>query len=63
MPSAPGMPHGGSSGLTERRGDGGGVRLSELSWGSGLKGVPTHASVREAAAKGQQRKCRVQSDE
>jgi len=40
-----------------------GVKLSKLSSGSGLKGVPTHASVREAAAAGQQRKRGVQSDE
>jgi hypothetical protein len=30
-----------------------GVKLSKLSSGSGLKGVPTHASLRDAAAKGQ----------
>jgi tetrahydromethanopterin S-methyltransferase subunit D len=40
-----------------------GVKVSKLSSGSGLKGVLTHASLRDAAAKGQQRKCGVRSDE
>src|SRR5438045_9739477 len=51
--SAAPTPHGGSSGLIASAATGAGVNSAKLSWGSGLKGVLTSASVRDAAVEGQ----------
>jgi hypothetical protein len=49
--------------MTTLAGVGVGVKLSKLSSGSGLKGVLTHASLRDAAAKGQTKARMEEKDE